>query len=187
MNLFKLWVIVGGTGRNIGKTTFSEILIKKLSQYGSVTGIKISNIKPEGLEFHGTHEQKSDGNFFIYEETRGEGNKDSIRFLKSGATKSYFIQTNDDFLPEAFQKLQDYMNGDEIVVCESNSLINIMKPAVFLMIKGESNKASKTYVEKSLKKADYVLDAMDLNQFEEVADAIIMKDNGLKFLIDKKQ
>ncbi|MBE0651618.1 MAG: hypothetical protein IH595_12370 [Bacteroidales bacterium] len=186
MNVFKLWVIVGGTGRNIGKTTFSEILIKKLSRYSPVTGIKISNIKPEGLEFHGTHDHKSGEAFFIYEETRTDGNKDSIRFLKSGATKSYFVQTNDDFLPEAFQKLQDYMNGDEIVVCESNSLINIMKPAVFLMIKGESNKASKTYVEKSLKQADYVLDAMDLNQFEKVAEAIILRDRELKFLMGEK-
>jgi tRNA(Leu) C34 or U34 (ribose-2'-O)-methylase TrmL len=183
MTFLKLWVLVGGTGRNIGKTTLMEMLIANLSRFGSVTGIKISNIKPEGLEFHGKHETKSDAGFFIWEETRTDGNKDSMRFLKAGARKSFFIRTNDNFLPAAFQEMQSHLNGNEIVVCESNSLINIMKPAVFLMIKGESNRAFKAYVEASLQRADYILNALDLSQFNRVADACILQNGQVQLSI----
>lgn len=185
MRIFKLWVLVGGTGRNIGKTTLAEKLIAKLSQLGPVTGIKISNIKPEGLEFHGSHESKSDANFFIGEETRTDKNKDSMRFLKAGAKKSFFIQTNDEFLPQAFHEMQGRLEGNEIVVCESNSLINIMKPAVFLMIRGESSDASKTYVEALLERADYILNALDSEQFNMVTNAISLKEDMLKLSINR--
>jgi hypothetical protein len=106
-----------------------------------------------------------------------------MRFLKAGARKSFFIRTNDNFLPAAFQEMQSHLNGNEIVVCESNSLINIMKPAVFLMIKGESNRAFKAYVEASLQRADYILNALDLSQFNRVADACILQNGQVQLSI----
>jgi len=183
MILFENMIIVGGTGRNIGKTTLAETLIKKLNRFGPVVGIKISNIKPEGLEFHGNHDVQSNEDFSIWEETSTNGNKDSMRFLKAGAQKSFFIQTGDAFLKDAFKEVQNHLSGKEIVVCESNSLINIMKPAVFLMVKGESNGASKAYVDELLKRADHVLNAMDLAQFESVADSMTLDEGQIKLII----
>ena len=183
MILLENMIIVGGTGRNIGKTTLAETLIKKLNRFGPVVGIKISNIKPEGLEFHGDHDVQSHENFSIWEETSTNGNKDSMRFLKAGAQKSFFIQTSDEYLPDAFQEMQKHLDGNEIVVCESNSLINIMKPAVFLMVKGESNDASKVYVEKFLEMADYVLNAMELAQFERIAGSLVLENGQIKLVV----
>lgn len=181
MNLFKLWVLVGGTGRNIGKTTLMEMLINRLSNLGPVVGIKISNIRPDGMEFHGTHEVNGDGNFFIWEETRISGNKDSMRFLKAGAKRSFFVQTSDEFLQDAFATMVSQLDGNEIVVCESNSLRNVMEPAVFLMIKGEDNHASKGYVDRLFGLADYVVKAMDLEQFEKLSESLIVEDGAIKF------
>lgn len=185
MIFFKLWILVGGTGRNIGKTTLVEMLINHLSNFGQVAGIKISNIKPDGMKFHGKHEVKSDENFYIWEETITSGNKDSIRFLKAGAKKAFFIQTNDDFVQEAFQKMVQQLEGNEIVVCESNSLRNVMKPAAFFMIKGDDNVASKGYVEKFLEEADYVLKPMDIEQFKSLSKSIVLKDGLIKLSNDK--
>jgi len=181
MEVFKLWVLVGGTGRNIGKTTLSELLINHLSNFGPVVGIKISNIKPEGLKFHGTHKAKSDANFFIWEETSTSGNKDSMRFLKAGAKKAFFIQTGDEFIQEAFQRMIQQLEGSEIVVCESNSLRNVMIPAMFFMIKGKRNHSSKGYVEKFFEMADYVVKSMDLEQFEKLSQSLVLKDNRIEF------
>ncbi len=183
MNIFRFWILIGGTGRNIGKTTLAETLIRKLSCFGPVTGIKISNIRPEGLQFHGMHDIESNEYFSIWEETQHTGNKDSIRFLNAGALKSFFIQAGDAYLPDAFQEIQNHLTGNEIVVCESNSLINIMKPSVFLMVKGEKNNASKAYVERSQKIADLVLNAMDMVQFQKIADALVLEDDRIKLVL----
>lgn len=186
MEFFKLWILVGGTGRNLGKTTLTEMLINHLSNFGPVAGIKISNIKPDGMEFHGIHEVKSDENFYIWEETSTSGNKDSIRFLKAGAKRAFFIQTGDDFLQEAFQEMVQQLEGNQIVVCESNSLRNVMKPAVFFMIKGDDNATSKPYVEKFLTLADCVVKPMDLEQFENLAKSLVLKDNVIKLSREKR-
>ncbi len=180
MEFFKLWVLVGGTGRNIGKTTLAEMLINHLSNFGTVVGVKISNIKPDGLEFHGTHEVKNGESFFIGEETSSSGNKDSMRFLKAGAKKAFFIQTGDVFVKEAFQEMIQQLEGNEIVVCESNSLRSVMKPAIFFVIKGEDNAASKGYIERFIELADYVVKPMDLEQFENLSKSLVLRDNLIK-------
>lgn len=186
MKVFKWWVLVGGTGRNIGKTTLAELLIDHLSNFGPVIGIKISNIKPDGMKFHGTHQVKSDENFYISEETNISGSKDSMRFLKAGAEKAFFIQTSDEFIQEAFQRMLQKLKGNEIVVCETNSLRNVMVPAVFFMIKGEGNHPSKGYVEKFFKMADYVVKSMDLKQFEKLSKSLVIKDNRIKLSGDEQ-
>ncbi len=61
------WIVVGGTGRNIGKTTLVEILINYLSVKHDVIGIKISNMKPENMKYHGNHDLLPD-NYLISEE-----------------------------------------------------------------------------------------------------------------------
>lgn len=186
MEFLKLWVLVGGSGRNIGKTTLAEMLINHLSNFGPVAGIKISNIKPDGMKFHGTHEVKSDENFIIWEETITSGSKDSMRFLKAGAKKAFFIQTSDDFIQEAFQQMVQQLEGNEIVVCESNSLRNVMKPAVFFMIKGDNNTASKGYVEKFLEVADCVVNPLDLKQFETLSRSLVLKDKLINLSRDER-
>lgn len=187
MKFYKLWVLVGGTGRKIGKTTLAGTLILKLKRFGSIVGIKISNIKPDGLDLHGNHSTKEEAGFSIWEETKTTGDKDSMRFLKAGAERSFFIQTGDEYLEEAFQKMLGFLDGNEIVVCESNSLRSIMRPAVFLIIKGENNITSKTDIAKFLDEADYIVNPMDLKQFKALSDSIGIRGGQIKLTFKKDQ
>lgn len=179
MKVWRYWVVIGGTERNIGKTTLAEILVKKLSRFGPVIGVKISNIKLDRLGLHGNHKPENSDNFYIWEETRRTGNKDSVRFLKAGAQKSFFIQTKDAYLEEAFQKFQGHISGHEFVVCESNTLRCIMRPVFFFMVRGEDGTSSKMNIEEYLKMADVVVNAMDMKQFEILSNSLVFRSGRL--------
>jgi len=173
------WIVVGGTGRNIGKTTLVEILINYLSVKHDVIGIKISNMKPENMKYHGNHDFIPD-NYLISEENNKNGNKDSMRYLKAGANRSYFVQVNDANLENVLPELLMLSKNDEIVVCESNSLSKVISPNLFFMVKGKFNYNSKKDWPELIKKADLVVPAMDIKAFNNIAQALDLKDDKIQ-------
>ncbi len=178
-------IIVGGTGRNIGKTTLSEKLIEKFSVNVPVTAVKLANIKPETRFFHG-HDVSTDTNkIFIEKETHRDGYKDSMRFLKAGATTSWFIQTEDAFLQETITQILNLLKNDAWIICESNSLMNFIKPALFLMIKGESGKTVKNNISYLFQKADKILEALQWEQFNVLVKRIEIKND--QFILQNKR
>ncbi len=93
-------LLIAGTGRNSGKTTFACSTIKKVSEIIKVTALKISP------HFHGGTESLKmlvgNENFNLYEETSATSDKDSSKMLQAGAVKVYYIETSDSFISEAF-------------------------------------------------------------------------------------
>jgi len=165
-NLF----LIGGSGRNVGKTTFACLLIETLSKKNDVIGLKISNIKPDDSALHGFHENELQSNFEIFEE-KGDGDKDSQRMLNAGALKSFFIRTNDAFAEEAFNSLLKQTDKQSLIVCESNSLRKYVKPKAFVMV-GDIEQSKKPGAKAVFEMADFVVGAMDLPKFEEVVDVL---------------
>lgn len=123
-------LLIAGNGRNVGKTYLSCKIIRQLSESRSVTAVKISphfhSYKPEDLLF------KSD-DFIILNETQ-TNSKDSSLMIQAGAKQVFFIMVKQDHLHNAFNYLRDKIS-DEIVVCESGGLIEVVEPALFLFIK----------------------------------------------------
>ncbi len=177
------WIIVGGTGRNIGKTTLVEKLVGKFGLQASVTALKISNIKPENSRFHGHDVELFSEKILLQKEWRTDGNKDSMRFLKAGAQTSWFIQTEDVFLPETFPKIQAVLEESPWVVCESNSLRNFVKPGLFIMVKGKNDTFGKKNVRGLLQLADVVVKALQWKQFDAIVERIEIKEG--KFILLK--
>ncbi len=161
-NLF----LIGGTGRNVGKTTFACLLIEQLSQKNDVIGLKISNIKPDDSALHGFHENKLQDDFEIFEE-KGEGDKDSQRMLKAGASRSFFIRTNDAFAEKAFRRLLAQIDNNSLIVCESNSLRKYVKPKAFVMV-GDIDLSKKPGAKAVFEMADFVVGAMDIAGFNKI-------------------
>jgi len=176
-------VIVGGTGRNIGKTTLVEKLVEKFGLLVPVTAVKIANIKPGGEHFHGHNVASFQDRILIKKETRSNSSKDSMRFLKAGAQTSWFIQTEDVFLPETFPEIQIVLKDAQCVVCESNSLRRFVHPGLFIMVKGESNPSGKKDVPGLLSLADVVVEALNRKQFDMLVDRIEIRDG--KFILLK--
>ncbi len=183
MMRFENMILIGGTGRNTGKTTLAERIIEKLSKKVPVTAIKIANIKPENKQFHGHDVSGFTDRIFVEKEIRMDDNKDSMRFLKAGAQASWFIQTEDAFLPETFPEIQKILNDSQWIVCESNSLRKFVKPGLFIMIKGENDTLAKKDVPALLQLADVTLPANEWERFDEVIKKIEIK--GGEFVLMK--
>jgi len=182
MNQYKKWLLVGGTGRNIGKSTASECFIGKLSQQVKVVGVKISNAHPGDFAFHGNHEIDREKPFVILEEKDRSGNKDSMRFLKAGAVRSYFVASNDEYLENVLEELSRLLLPDEWVVCESNGLRNLIEPGLFVMVKGEVSKHPKKNLDFLLEQADYVIPALNKEATEKLTESLNIK-NGKMVLM----
>lgn len=128
-------LIVAGTGRNIGKTTLACHLITHFSKRREIIGLKITSIYPDENTLHGHEVSEMTGNFEISEEMLSNPNKDTFRMKLAGATRVFFIRTKDAFLNEALDTLFKQIDDKSIIVCESASLRNFMRPGLFLMIR----------------------------------------------------
>ncbi len=174
-------IIIGGTGRNIGKTTLAEKLIARFSGEVPVTALKIANIKPGDETFHGHDIRTFQDKIRIEKETRTDGHKDSMRFLKAGAAASWYIQTEDAYLPETFPEIEKILRKSPWIICESNSLRNFVRPAVFVMIRGKETFSAKKGVDDLLRQADAVEEAFQEKAFEALINRIKISDR--KFVL----
>ena len=130
---FKDLLLVTGSGRNVGKTTYicNVIAHQRLRKFGA---IKISPHFHEPTE--GLMPILETSEFRIFEETNADSNKDTSRYLKAGAVKSYYIQTDDAHLKDAFELTSVLLDPDLPFLVESARLSQIIKPELFVFVQG---------------------------------------------------
>ncbi len=133
---FKDLLLVSGSGRNVGKTTFICDVIAS-SPLKKMAAIKITPHFHESDK--GLIPIVENSNFRIYEETNYTSVKDTSRYLRAGAERSYFIQTTDDYLKEAFQLTSVLLDPDLPFIVESARLRHILVPELFVFIQGSDS------------------------------------------------
>jgi len=125
-------LLVAGTGRNSGKTTFACSIIEKNSKDIPVTGLKISP------HFHGGTDSLKllvgNENFNLYEEISADSSKDSSKMLQAGALKVFYIETTDSHISHAFDAFVKHIEPGSPVICESPALRNIIDPGLFFIL-----------------------------------------------------
>jgi hypothetical protein len=128
-------VVVGGHSRNIGKTSVVAGLIRKLrsSQW---TAVKITQYG-HGVCSHAGEacgcETEPDHPFALTEEYEPTGT-DSGRFLAAGAARSFWLRTPMGELARAQTTLRKIIRQSENVILESNSVLELVEPDLFLMV-----------------------------------------------------
>lgn len=158
-------LLIGAAKSNSGKTTLATAIIERLKKRHSIIGVKITTIHERDGKCH-----KGDascgaccsfkGNFLIHEEEGIEKNKDTTRLLQAGAQKVYWIRAHKLSLHEAIATLLENLrseNVDAMVLCESNSLRNVLKPGLFLMVKRKDSSEFKPSAEEVKSLADRVV------------------------------
>lgn len=129
-------VVVGGHSRNIGKTSVVAGLIRRLRGY-RWTAVKITQYG------HGicSNEGKacdcapSDAEHpFALSEEYEPSRTDSGRFLAAGAERSFWLRTPAGELPRAATTVQKLLKQSENVIVESNSILELVRPDLFLMV-----------------------------------------------------
>ncbi len=125
-------LLVSGSGRNVGKTTFSTSLIAAFAHQKPVA-VKVS---PHW------HPVSSDDpllyipdNLLLIKEQNRTGTKDTSRMLRSGASEVYYVQTiRDDYLMQAFHRIMQPGMETKPIIVESAALGDYIRPAVHFHI-----------------------------------------------------
>jgi hypothetical protein len=146
-------LLIGGSGQNVGKTTFINRVLEQPHIHNPVA-VKISHHfypATPGLALLSESE-----NYQLFEETDRSGKKDSSRFLQHGAKRSFYVQANDEHLAEAFIALLPYLEAEHPVLIESASLHKHIAAGLFLFIYNK-NDEQKPATKANLKVADFVV------------------------------
>lgn len=124
-------LLVAGDGQNVGKTTLVCDLINKFSRKNEIVAVKISS--------H-IHPQSSDTKYLvknefyeIIEETNSNGNKDSSKMLRAGASLVLYVQVLKDSLFTVLEELLIVVNN-RICIVESGGLRDYIEPGLFLYL-----------------------------------------------------
>ena len=130
-------IVVGGHSRNIGKTAVVCGLIRKLKDR-KWTALKITQYghgvcSSEGTACHCAGDAGPDHPFALSEEYE-PGETDSGRFLAAGAERSFWLRTPMGELARAAGVLEKLLAQSENVIVESNSLLELVDPDLFLMV-----------------------------------------------------
>jgi hypothetical protein len=170
-------LLISGSGRNSGKTTFACRVIEKFRPVKPLIAIKMSphrhKVGPGGSIIW--DEEK----VFISEETdRGRG-KDSSRMLAAGAQRSFFVMASDEELLKAWDIIYGLSGAEAFYIGESAGLRRYVKPGLFIMVR---------HSEESKRKADpfHYSDMADAlvtvheNAFDFQLDSLIISDNTWK-------
>jgi hypothetical protein len=131
-------LVVGGHSRNIGKTAVAAGLIRKLrsrqwtavkvTQYGH--GICSNKGTACGCEADAGN---ADHPFALSEEYE-PNQTDSGRFLAAGARRSFWLRTPMGELGCAAAVVQKILAQNTNVIMESNSVLELVKPDLYLML-----------------------------------------------------
>ncbi len=154
---YKNILLIGGATRNVGKTAFTCSVIKNVSENHKVIGLKIKTIYEGDDFFHGKDRNPLTGNYRIIEEKKASGNEDTERMLQAGASRVFRIKAKSEYLHDAIEDFFTRISGNSLIVCESNSLRMVLKPAVFLLIRLKNSKKIKPSAEKLAPLADKIL------------------------------
>lgn len=148
-------LIVGGTGRNVGKTEFVCQLIAKVSCKTDLYALKVSAVHPDEELYHGSH--AGDGSFSqLTEEFRTIGNKDTIRMLRAGAKRVFYLRSDGAGIAKGFYEFMNAVPEGGAIVCESNSLGDAVDPALLIVVKATAGLVKPRAVSQ-LARADLVI------------------------------
>lgn len=131
-------LIVGGDGRNSGKTAMICRILLQLSNC-VVVPVKISP------HFHepspGLNLLTEEDGYKVFEETNLWSAKDTSRMLQIGAAKVLYSQATDEKIGEAFERIERLILAGTPIICESPALIRHVDPGIFVMMKGSDKPA----------------------------------------------
>jgi hypothetical protein len=133
-------VVVGGHSRNIGKTSVVAGIIAALPEY-YWTAVKITQFGHGVCSSSGENCECAtdpDHPFALTREQPGSSGwvaeSDSARFLSAGARESFWLRTRAGELGFAMPALRRLLDRAENAILESNSVLQFLRPDVYLVV-----------------------------------------------------
>jgi hypothetical protein len=136
-------VLVGSSGRNAGKTSAACALIRALKGRFPVTALKVT-VADQGC---GCHQGRTDcgacsfsPDYVMEEELDPLSGKDTARLLAAGAERVFWLRVARSCISGGFRAFLEKAPPGSLILGESNSLREAVKPGCFIMIKNSSEK-----------------------------------------------
>ena len=128
-------IAVGGHSRNIGKTSVMAGLIRKF-RGRKWTAVKITLYGNSTCAHHDKvcGCEPTSGEEFDLSEEFEPSDTDTGRFLKAGAERSLWLRAPAGELPRAAGLVRKILASSPNVIVESNSIVELVKPDIFLML-----------------------------------------------------
>lgn len=159
-------ILLGATGRNLGKTTLAIHIIETLKERVPIIAFKVITVRdhgdicPRGGKGCGICHGLKD--CFDIREEMGDGEKDTMLLRKAGAQHVYLVRSLKDHIRDAIETAMTYVPEGTLVICESNSVRTAVEPGLFIMIKSaDSEENYKPTAKEVISKADFVVEQKD--------------------------
>lgn len=181
-------LLIGSSGRNSGKTTLAVGFIQKWKDKFPIIALKITTIEkkdgkcPRGGKGCGVCTNIEE-NFELIEEKNVNSNKDTSLLLTSGTKKVYWLKTLKTHIDEGIKHFLTIIPKDALVICESNSLRNIVKPGVFIMLRNTKNASIKKSASEVIDKADLIIEGDFRDNIEDIVEKLRVDKMGSYFRI----
>ncbi len=148
-------LLVGGHTRSIGKTSLVVDIIRAFPD-AAWTAAKITQYGHGLCSINGhacacaPHQHR----FALDEETSRDNRTDTSRFLVAGAARSLWLRTKQGRLAEAMPLLREALRDAGNVIIESNSLMDLLRPALYLVVLDPASADFKASARQHLGQAD---------------------------------
>ncbi len=134
-------LLLGSAARKAGKTAFAVRVIRRLAPKHEVFGVKITPLPEEGDSPLPRGKSESAeavcaGPWRIDEETAADERTDTGRMILAGARKAFWLRARRDRLAEAAAALWERIPAGACVVAEGGSLRRVLKPGLFVLLRG---------------------------------------------------
>ena len=128
-------IVVGGHSRSIGKTSVVAGIISALREC-DWTAVKITQYGHAVCSANGRACDcaTDDHSLAVSEETDRSGESDTSRFLVAGATRAFWIRTQQGRLAEAMPRIRRIISGPDNIIFESNSILKFLRPDIYLTV-----------------------------------------------------
>ncbi len=140
-------LLIGATGRNVGKTAYAVCLIRRLAAIGPVAAAKITVIRdgsvcPHGGTGCGSCSILDDVPYVLQQDdcTGEEDKKDTHLLRSAGAQPVWWLRVRQAHLATGLDALAQRLDPTVPVVAESNSARHGLEPGLFLMLRDGSGK-----------------------------------------------
>jgi molybdopterin-guanine dinucleotide biosynthesis protein len=151
-------VVVGGHSRNLGKTSVVAGLIARLPEF-HWTAFKITQYGHGFCTADGKpcQCQTADSCVAMNFEHDAASGTDTSRFLAAGAARSVWVRTRMGMLAEAMPRIEKELAASENAILESNSILEFLRPDLYLTILDPAVADFKDSARRFLDKASAVL------------------------------
>jgi hypothetical protein len=182
-------LLIGASGKNSGKTTLAGECIRQWKDVAPITALKITTVShrgaccPRGGEGCGAC-VNIPSEFVLEEETGAAPGKDTARLLQAGARRVFWLRSLRASLEKGFSCFLEQAPEDSLIICESNSLRELVKPGCFIMLHNHRGGAMKPSAAKVAALADLTLQNspdhfLGDDELHSIIAAIHIDQNGL--------